>query len=200
MTDWNRRSILAVVGAVVSTAGCVSDLGGKTTTTPPQTEPTQTATTTKATSETTTEETTLGDWWVKASKEPNPDHSISLWNRGDEQQTVRVRVVRRATDETVFDERYDIGCGGVRRTLYNLKDANPEGVEGFSICAEFVESAGTRTTTGNQSETKQTTASDSDATESQSRGCVSISTNECYGDVDLIITEEGSIDATYAIC
>lgn len=140
MHEMKRRSVLAVLGGAFVTAGCVSDptdiggsSAGETTTTPDDTTATDDGTTTD-------------DWISAASKTPTSDHAISLRNESDEARTVRLRVVREKTGETVYEETHDLSAGG-GVYVYNLKRADPDGVEAFSVYGELVGSATTGTHT-----------------------------------------------------
>lgn len=72
---------------------------------------------------------------------------------------------------------------GVEFTRYNLREADPEGVEPFRICAELVGDS-------------ETTASE----ESKHRDCSLVRTSECYGDIHVTVREEGSLAVIYVVC
>ena len=196
MQPRTRRSVLAAVGATLPFAGCVTDSDGRSGTDDPTTDTAKTRRTSTPsdtpTETRTTDSTTTGDWIDRASRKPDPDHSVSLVNEGDENRTVRVRVVREASGEPVFDETRE-AFPGSESELYNLKRADPDGVEAFTVCGELVES----TATGG---TAATTANGSDASESEFRSCATIRTNECYGNAYVTIREDGALQVVYAIC
>ena len=184
MSRPTRRSVLAALGAAVSTAGCLTDAGSEspadstaTTATDPTTE---TATTDPASTD---DPGTAGDWIAQASNEPDPDHSVTLNNEGSETRTVRVRVVREETGETVFEETRE-SPPGTEVELYDLKRADPDGIEPFAVCGELV---GADATT------------DSDG-ESDARGCVTLRTNACYGNAHVTVRDDGSLQIIYSIC
>ena len=61
---------------------------------------------------------------------------------------------------------------GIERTVCNLREASPDGVETFEI-----------------------TATMGDATES-----VEVETSACYGDAIVSVTADGELSTTYSIC
>jgi len=140
MTEFTRRSLLAAVG-VAATAGCLSDGPAEGSTTIHPGETTGETPRTESPERETTEESpeTSGDWVTHASNRPDPDHAVTLANRSDATETVRVRVVRKATDETVFEATETVDPG-VELDRYNVEEADPEGVEPFEIWGEPVES------------------------------------------------------------
>lgn len=181
MNPPTRRSVLAGVAAALSTAGCLSDSddAAEGTTATARTRRTATTERTEGTARTTGETTADGttthvDFWTRASNEPDPDHRIIVTSEASEERAVRVRVVREATGETVFDETRDIPAGEEARP-YNLRRADPDGIESFRVCAEAV------------------------ADSARTRECVTIETNACYGDALLTVREE-SLGATYSVC
>jgi hypothetical protein len=64
---------------------------------------------------------------------PDPSHEVTIDNRLDGEATVRVRIIREATNETVFDD--SVALYG-ERTVYDTAEAGPEGGESFQIVAE----------------------------------------------------------------
>lgn len=199
-----RRSLLGAVGVGLSSAGCLSDAGGpatgETTTDGATTDSAATdAATTRATEETTpgtaaeattdsaadvtaTQDGTTGDWIARASNSPDPDHEITVEHDLAESRRLRVTVVREETGETVFETTGEFSRG--EHTIYNLTEADPEGVEEFRVCAELV--------------TSKTTAAAT--TDSPRRDCVTLATNECYGSAYVEPQEDGSVRIVYAIC
>lgn len=101
---------------------------------------------------------------------PDPSHEIVVSNRLDGEATLHVRVVRTATNETVYDESVTLPPG--ERVVYNTARASPDGIEEFRIVAE----------------------------RGGERESVVIETSECYGDAILSPTDAGGVDATYSIC
>lgn len=196
MLRGTRRSVLAAVGAGLAAAGCLSATDGGTadesttdgTTTDPATTESTTAeppaeetTAERPASETT--ETTTEDWIERASNSPDPDHEVALRNEASEARTLRVAVVRESTGETVFETTAEVSPGG-ERTPYNLREADPEGVESFRVCAELV----------GGDDAAATTADDSDReTDSPHRDCATIDTSECYGNAHATIAEDESV-------
>ncbi|WP_135829868.1 hypothetical protein [Halorussus halobius] len=209
MAELTRRSLLAAVG-VAATAGCLSDdRPGETTGETPRTEsPERETTDSTATARGTPDETTAGDWVTHASNQPDPDHAVTLENRSDAAETVRVRVVREATDETAFEATETVDSG-VELDLYNLKEASPEGVEAFEICGELVEaetSTADASTTDDALTTAETTTARTTTTRTTTtapsgrRDCATIRTNECYADAHVTVGEDGALQVVYAIC
>jgi hypothetical protein len=189
MNDLKRRSVLAGLGGAFVTAGCVSDPAEVNGTDDPSTRsPQETTQTTR-----TDDATTTDDWISATSNAPGPDHAISLRNESDETGTVRVRVVREKTGETVYDETHELSAGsGV--DAYNLKRADPDGVEAFSVCGELVGSSTTAT------ETRTTDSrGESDDSGSPRRSCVTIRTSKCYGSADVMVRDD-EIRVNYTIC
>lgn len=106
-----------------------------------------------------------------ASEQPDASHSVVVTNDWNRSVTVRVTVVREATTETVHEETYDVAPDG-ERAVYNTADANPDGIERFTVEATAL-----------------------NATES-----VTIETSKCYGNVYVEITADGELYPYYAIC
>jgi len=186
MTETTRRSLLAAVGvgAGLASAGCLStfeaDLGESSTSETPTDE---TPTDETSNGGTSTDETSVEARTKHASDSPEPDHSIYVGSETEESRTVRVRIVREATGKTVFETTTEASAG--EYTLYNLRQADPDGIEAFRVCAELVESepAGTQT-----------------ATPSPRRDCATIRTSECYGNAHITVEDDDSVQIIYAIC
>ncbi|NHN59585.1 MULTISPECIES: hypothetical protein [Halorussus] len=230
MTELTRRSVLAAAGASLALAGCLTDApdgsGGEkltertTTGSPPTGKPgTETGP-----GETPAAGETTGDWVERLSNEPEPSHGIAIENEAGVPGTFRVEVVREATGETVFETTRRVRPGG-EVAVYNLRQADPEGVERFEVCAELVDAGeagtgtaeeptttsatttdGSATATGESStESRSTEAAASTAVEtttadSSRRDCATIATNECYGSAYARFAEDGSVQLVYAIC
>lgn len=177
MSERTRRSVLAAVGAL--SAGCLSNPGGS-----------ADETTTRGT--TGTDETTR-EGTARASNSPDPDHSISLRNDAAEAETVRVRVVREHTDEVVFETTEEVPPG-TSFIVYDLREADPDGIEPFRICAELVAESAPATTAADDS------SGSDDSADSEHRDCSLVRTSECYGDGHVTVREGGSVAVIYAVC
>lgn len=101
---------------------------------------------------------------------PEPDHDVVVKNRLDGEVTIQVRVIREATNETVYDETVTLPPG--ERVVYNTKQAAPDGIESFRVVAE----------------------------RAGDRASVTIETSECYGDAIVSATDDDGVDATYSVC
>jgi len=181
MTELTRRSLLAAVGvgAGLASAGCLSDFEADLGESPTSETPTDET----STEEPSADETPVEGQIKYASNLPEPDHSIYLGSEAEESRQVRVRIVREATGEAVFETTAEASAG--EYTLYNLRQADPDGIEAFRVCAELVESesAGTQT-----------------ATPSPRRDCATIRTSECYGNAHITVEDDDSVQIIYAIC
>ena len=187
MTDSTRRALLAALGAA-TTAGCLGSIGGDVGSQPETTngttdDPTTTTSTTGTSSPDVT--STSDSWWEEAESTPDPNHPITLSNDDDEQATVRLRVFRDATGETVFDQTVTVPADG-EKDPYNLKQADPDGVESFTVCATRPPS--------------ETSTSSSAAGEEADDSCVTVSTDECHAHTLVTVSDDGSVQVTYAIC
>ncbi|MFB6092616.1 MAG: hypothetical protein ABEK02_06360 [Haloquadratum sp.] len=141
--------------------------------------PTQTPTATAApgsptpTPDPTPGETPTETWepTTRASEIPDADKAVHVENRWNRSVEVRIRVVRVATNETVYagTETFDPGAD---RDVYSIAEADPDGIESFRVVATAL-----------------------NTTES-----VTIETNACYGNVYVEITEDGTLYLYYAIC
>jgi hypothetical protein len=106
-----------------------------------------------------------------ASNQPDPDKAVQLRNDWNRSVDLRVRVVRDATNETVHDATYGL-APGEERTVYSLAEADPDGVESFTVAV----------TARNATER------------------VRIETSRCYGDAYAEIRAGGDLYVFYAIC
>lgn len=104
------------------------------------------------------------------SSQPNPDLSVSLDNEHDESHEIRVEITRES-GETVYDGTHTIDPD-TERTVYNLREASPDGIETFEI-----------------------TATMDGTTES-----VEVETSACYGDAIVSVTDDGELYPYYSIC
>lgn len=159
-----RVHLSALLAVLLLTAGCLSGVSGDAT---PSPAPTATGTPT----ETPTATGTTPPDHRAALNQPDLDKEVTLENLGSRSVEMHVRVVRDATNETVHDGTYTL-APGTERTVYNVSEADPDGVESFTVVV--------------------TTP---DTTER-----VSIETSECYGDVYGEIQEDGTLYLYYAIC
>lgn len=167
----SRRRYLAAALVVASAAGC-SDLdptgGGDGTRTddPGDTDPTDATGTAEATG--TPTETVPGH--SEAAQEPDPDLPISVQNRHDEPRSLSLAVARDGGD-VVHESDHDLDPGDDYEA-YNLREADPEGVERFDVIVE----AG------------------------DARREISVRTNECYGNARVGFDAAGELFASYDIC
>ncbi|MFB6118039.1 hypothetical protein [Halosegnis sp.] len=146
---------LLLVAVLVVGAGCTAvGPAGEPTPEPSETPPTPTP----------------GDH-ESAMDQPDANKRVQVANEWNQSVTVSVRVVRVATNETVYATRSEV-APGTDRIVYNLTAADPTGVESFQITVTA----------------RNTTQS------------VTIQTNKCYGDAYAQIREDGSLYVYYAIC
>ena len=101
-----------------------------------------------------------------ATDQPDPDLPVRIVNDAEETRTVSLTVTRES-GEVVHK-----APPGSDREVYNLRAADPDGIESFDIAA------------------KRSDASDS----------VGVRTSECYGHVIVGFTEEDGLFVTYAVC
>lgn len=162
---------------VLLTAGCLSagpgidgtvtPSAGLETPTPTETgtpTPTETATPTPTPVETPFDS-------QEASKRADPDKRVRLENDWNRSVNFQVRVVRDATDETIYNATHTIDPGA-DLTAYNIATADPDGVEPFTVVVSA----------------RNTTAR------------TTIETNECYGWVYGTITDDGGLRVIAPIC
>ena len=105
-----------------------------------------------------------------ATDQPDPDLPVRIANDAEETRTVSLTVTRES-GEVVHEATHEAPPGSDRE-VYNLRAADPDGVESFEIAAERGD------------------ASDS----------VTVQTSECYGHVIVGFTEEEDLFVTYAVC
>jgi hypothetical protein len=171
-----RRVRIGVIVLVilVLTAGC---LGGTQSETPGSATSTPTATVVSEsptpTPDPTPGETDTDEWTSteRAAEIPDADKVVSVENRWNRSVEIRIRVVREATNETVYDETATFEPGADRE-VYSLADADPDGIESFRVIATA----------------RSTTES------------VTLETNACYGNAYVEVTDEGELYPYYAIC
>lgn len=170
-----RRTVLAALAA--AGAGCLTDRGVPATTDgPPEGE------------------TPTGDWIQRASNSFDPDHDVSVANDGERSRTVRVRVTREATGETVFEEAVEV-APGAERTVYNLARADPDGIETFVVCGELLPSTEVPTATATTTDREESTRDGSNPED-----CQSVETNECFGNAIVAVDADGDLTVIYSIC
>lgn len=105
-----------------------------------------------------------------AMNEPDPDLEVSIENRSNESQTIALTITRES-GETVYENTHDVAPES-DIDVYNLEEADPDGVEEFVITAER----------GDKKES------------------ASVKTSECYGEAFVAIAEDGEFYVTYSIC
>jgi len=164
--------LVALLVALIVTAGCLGSPAPGTDPTAADT-PTATATPTSTASPTPPSQTPTytPPGTEYPSDQPDASHQITVSNEWNRSVTVRVTVVREATNETVHEGTYEVAADQ-ERAVYNTADANPDGVERFTVEATAL-----------------------NATES-----VTIETSKCYGNVYVEITADGELYPYYAIC
>ena len=184
MQNVSRRWLLTCLG-VASTAGCLEgnpdrrDQTTKQTTTRSSPEPTDPATEQRQT---------------QTDANPEADHVIRLTNDGSRTRRITVRINRTEDGTTVFETTADVGSDE-RKAVYNLRKANPLGVEAFKVHAWVI---GTTTTDKNSTVTDTTHSTGTNSTDpttcteqdtTPSGPCYSsayVETNECYGDLTIV--------------
>lgn len=160
-----RHSIL--LAALLLAAGCLAGPSGDAT---PSRTPTATTTETAATTATTTGTATPPSHRA-ATNRPDADAEMRLENRWTRRVEMRVRVVRDATNETVHEGTYTLSPGA-ERTVYNVSEADPRGIESFTIVVA--------------------------ARNATDR--IGIETSACYGDAFAEIRDDGTLYVYYSIC
>lgn len=163
MKNSSARSLSALLAILLLTAGCLSGVPSEPLSSPTSETPTRT--------EMPGTSTSTPDGHEAAMNQPSPNKSVQLQNEWNRSVEMHVRVVRDATNETVHDETYDL-APGTKRTAYNVSEAEPDGIESFTVVVTA------RNTTDR----------------------VSIETNECYGDAYAEILDDGTVYLYYAIC
>jgi hypothetical protein len=103
--------------------------------------------------------------------QPNPDHDVILRNEYDETREFTVEVIRTRT-ETVVHERSVSLEPRTERTTYNLRHADPDGVEWFEI-------------TGSVGDVTKTTE---------------IRTDSCYRNAYVTLDADGELGVYHSIC
>ena len=170
------KSLAVVLAVLTLTAGCVSPLGtGSGSATPTPESPAGTSTPTPDPGTTTgmggSGTDTKAVSTEEASNQPDPDKRVRLENAWNQSVEIRIQVVREATNETVHEGTYTLDPGE-EREVYNVADADPDGIESFRVTATV----------------RNTTES------------VTIETNQCYGGAYVEVLEDGTLYPYYAIC
>jgi hypothetical protein len=106
-----------------------------------------------------------------ATQTPDPDHAVAVENNDTGSVTVRVAVRRERTGKAVYDRTHTVQPHE-DKTVYNTRQAGPDGVETFLV--------------------------DISAAGSSER--ITVDTNACFGDVRALITEAGELDTIYSVC
>jgi hypothetical protein len=117
-------------------------------------------------------ETQTTDHHRAAVTQPDATKEVRLENAWNRTVSVQVRVVREATTETVHEGTYDVAPDAERMAVYNFSDADPDGIESFTVVVRA-----------------------RNATER-----VTIETNRCYGNVYGEIQDDGGLYVYYEIC
>lgn len=107
-----------------------------------------------------------------AKTTPNADKDINVRNSYRSLVTVDVEVQRDLTDNTVYEEQFLVGTDSNLEGVYNLQAADPDGIETFTI----------ESTYKNRTKTIQ------------------VKTNDCFGDITIEVTSDGSLFPFYYIC
>ncbi|MEF8807079.1 hypothetical protein [Natronomonas sp.] len=105
-----------------------------------------------------------------AMNEPDPDLDVGIENRSDETQTITL-TVSRESGEIVYEETHAVEPGS-DIDVYNLEEADPDGIEEFAITAE----------------------------RDGQRESATVKTSKCYGNAFVSIAEDGECYVTYSIC
>lgn len=177
-----RRQVLALAGG--SSAMLLSGCGGSTDETRPSdagngteasphddatTQPSTDATTAPSDDATGTQEAVSAN--ANATQTPDPDHAVAVENNDTGSVTVRVAVRRKETGKAVYDRTHRVQPHE-DKTVYNTRQAGPDGVETFLV----------------------------DVSAAGSSERVTVDTNACFGDVRALITEAGELDTVYSVC
>lgn len=152
------RLTILLLTVVLLTAGCLST-------------PIDGTVTPVSSPDTTPSETTQRGSHEHAMNEPDTNKTVLLENDWNRTVEMHVTVIREATNETVHEGRYDVEPGS-RRAVYHTAEANPEGVERFTVVM----------TARNETKT------------------VTIETNLCYGPAYATILDDGTPYLYFAIC
>ncbi|WP_227130800.1 hypothetical protein [Halorubellus salinus] len=171
----NRRTLLLGTLAVVSsTAGCLESAKDSGTTEMGTTDDSGT-TEMGTTDDSTTEMGTTDDsTTVHAMDAPDPDHAIWVENEAATTHQIAVTVTQHVDDgpdEVVHESTHELQPKG-SEYVYNLNEANPDGVERFKITGE----------TGEQTASRF------------------MATSKCYTDCGIVLRERGELVVERPIC
>lgn len=178
VTRLSRRSVLATMG-ILAVPGCIAQPGGDAPDDGPATNPTTDP-------PSPTPGSVTGPGITPGVNEPKADHAVYLANEGTQERTVSVEVTREATGDPVFEETLTAQPGS-ESEIYNLNQADPDGVEAFAICARLV------SPTPDPTATAGTPAG-------QNRDCITLQTDACYGTAHITVLESGELQVFYSIC
>lgn len=148
--------LTAVFACLFLTAGCLSGGVGAN-----GTSPTPDPTTAPPTQ----------DGHEQAMNQPDTDKMVILRNDWNRSSAIRVQVTYNPTNETVYDQTHQL-ASGTEKSVYNISEADPDGIEAFTIVL----------TARNTTER------------------ATIETNRCYGDVYGEIQRDGTLYQYYEIC
>ena len=187
MDEFTRRTLLSTT-AVVATAGCLdwNESGQSPEATPTSKPPAPPSPT----------ETGTDGGITSGVNEFDPDHPIYVNNRQSETRSVQVTVRRRETGKTVFDEIIS-APPDAEQQIYNLKEANPDGIEEFQICGTLQMDSSTPSRTQTVESGPRNGAED---TTPSPRDCATVKTSACYGSSHVTIQEDGNLAIIYSIC
>lgn len=162
-----RRTMISMVGATLwstTMAGCLdADTGADDRSPSPTSSPSPTPTSSPSPTPTEAPPST-------ESNDPDPDLPIHVENRHDATHTIALTVTRES-GETVHEETYEV-TAGADREVYNLDEADPDGVESFEI----------------------------EATMDDRTASATVETSSCYGEAIVAVSEDGELHVTYSIC
>lgn len=156
--------ILCVV--IVLTAGCLSS--GPV---PADSSQTPSPTPTSPTSSVQQPTITTACDWSCLDDRPDPHHAVQLENRWNHSVAFDVRVIREATNETVYSGTVTLAPDS-EQTAYNVAEADPDGIETFEVAVTVLNTTDTTT----------------------------ITTSECFGSVVASVERSGKPSMIYSIC
>lgn len=131
----SKVGVVVLAFALVS-SGCLSGGGPEASTvtpTPTATPPgTPTPTETPPVTPTPTATSPTPQEWTELEEKPYSDQPVQVENRWNQTVTMSVRVIRHATNTTVHNNSYQV-TPGTDRTVYNIAEAQPNGIEVFTV-------------------------------------------------------------------
>ncbi|KZN23881.1 hypothetical protein A4G99_13675 [Haladaptatus sp. R4] len=191
MSEPTRRALITSVGATLIVAGCISDSGGG-------------APTDELSTNSTTDVTISTAALVSPGlEETDRSHSIEVQNDAGRNEPSASGSSANRPERPSSTRRTRS-----RRTAgYNLKDANPEGVEAFRICAELVDSKETETSARTTSDFETVTADGTTAQTTTKRKptadtwhYTTAETSECYGNYRITVEKDGAFSTAISMC